>query len=75
MGYSLDSAAASPVNGTALNLQVTAAAGDHTLHVQTWGNDGSTCDTNVAITVTAAAPPPPPAPPIPTPALTCPTGL
>ena len=66
MGYSLDSAAASPVDGTALNLQVTAAAGSHTLHVDTWGSDGSTCDTNVAITVTAAAPPPP-APPTPTP--------
>lgn len=64
MGYALDGGMATPVNGTTLNLQVTAVAGAHTLHVQTWGNDGATCDTKVAITVTA---PPTPAPPTPAP--------
>jgi hypothetical protein len=67
MGYALDGGTATPVNGTMLNMQVTAVAGAHTLHVQTWGNDGATCDTKVAITVTALAPPaPPPASPAPT---------
>ncbi len=60
MGYALDAGAATPGNGPSLNLQVTAAPGAHTLHVQTWGNDGATCDAKVAITVTA--PPTSPAP-------------
>jgi hypothetical protein len=65
MGYALDGSTATPLNGTTLNLQVTAVAGAHTLHVQTWGNDGATCDTSVAITVTATPTPAPPTSPEP----------
>jgi hypothetical protein len=66
MGYALDSATAMPANGSALSLQVTAAAGAHTLHVHTWGSNGATCDAQVAITVTAPPAPAPPASPAPT---------
>ena len=64
MGYALDGGTPVPGNSATLDVQVTAVAGAHTLHVQTWGNDGATCDTNVAITVIA---PPSPAPPAPAP--------
>lgn len=65
MGYALDGGAATPVNGSALSLQITAATGAHTLHVQTWGNDGATCDAKVAVTVTSPAQSAPPTDPAP----------
>jgi hypothetical protein len=37
------------------NLQVSAGAGSHTLHVKAWGNQGAVCDTDVAITVQAGS--------------------
>jgi hypothetical protein len=82
IGYSIDQGTANQVTGTALQTQATAAAGSHTLHVLAWGSDGSSCNSDVTITVSDTtqtsplpAPPPPPAPtptppptPTPTPA-------
>jgi len=63
MGYSLDSSSATTtLMGQSVRAAVVAAAGAHTLHVKAWGIDGSSCVTNVAVTVgsttaTAAATP------------------
>jgi prolyl-tRNA editing enzyme YbaK/EbsC (Cys-tRNA(Pro) deacylase) len=55
MGYSLDSSAnTTVVDSKSLNVQVTAAAGTHTLHVKSWGDQGASCDTNLTITVGSA---------------------
>jgi Chitobiase/beta-hexosaminidase C-terminal domain len=52
MGYSLDSSSATTtVKAQSVQAAVVAAAGAHTLHVKAWGNAGSSCVTNVAITV------------------------
>lgn len=57
MGYSLDNAASlSVVNGTSVKAQVTAATGTHALHVRAWGNQGASCDMDVALTVASSAP-------------------
>jgi hypothetical protein len=56
MGYSLDNSADTTiVKGTSVMAQVASATGTHTLHVKAWGNEGSACVTDVAITVEAAA--------------------
>ncbi len=53
MGYSLDNSASTTiVYAASLNASVTAAAGAHTLHVKSWGNQGASCVTDVAVTVT-----------------------
>ena len=55
MGYSLDSSVdATVINGTAVEARVAVRAGTHTLHVKAWGNRGSSCVTDVAITVSAS---------------------
>lgn len=69
VGYSLDNATAVQVTGTALEAQVTAAAGAHTVHVLAWGSDGASCDTDVAVTVAAAPAPPPPSASSPSPVI------
>ena len=52
MGFSLDSSSNNTfAYSTSLYSAVTASAGAHTLHVKAWGNSGSACDTDVAITV------------------------
>jgi hypothetical protein len=52
MGFSLDSSSNNTfVYSTSIYSAVTASAGAHTLHVKAWGNAGSACDTDVAITV------------------------
>ncbi len=52
MGFSLDSSSNNTfVYSTSIYSAVTATAGAHTLHVKAWGNAGSACDTDVAITV------------------------
>ena len=44
IGYSLDNSTNTTiVNGTSLNVQVTAAAGAHTLYVLAWGYQGASC--------------------------------
>jgi hypothetical protein len=51
MGFSIDSGSTTIVSGASLNSQVTSATGSHTLHVKSWGNQGSSCVNNVAINV------------------------
>jgi hypothetical protein len=52
MGYSLDNSASTiVVKGGSVNASVTAATGAHTLHVKSWGNQGASCVTDVALTV------------------------
>jgi hypothetical protein len=56
MGYSLDgSTDTTIVNDTSINASVPAATGGHTLHVKAWGNQGSSCVSDVGINVTAGA--------------------
>ena len=53
MGYSLDNSAdTTVVTGTAVDASVASGTGAHTLHVKAWGDKGSACVTDVAITVT-----------------------
>jgi len=52
MGFSLDSSSNNTFSySTSIYSAVTASAGAHTLHVKAWGNAGSACDTDVAVTV------------------------
>jgi hypothetical protein len=52
MGFSLDSSSNNTfAYSTSIYSAVTASGGAHTLHVKAWGNSGSACDTDVAITV------------------------
>jgi hypothetical protein len=54
MGYSLDSSSnTTVVNAQSVQAAVVAATGAHTLHVKAWGS-GTSCDTDVAITVVSA---------------------
>jgi hypothetical protein len=53
-GYSLDYGATTIVNAASINTLVTASTGSHTLHVKSWGNQGSACDTDVPITVSGS---------------------
>jgi hypothetical protein len=56
MGYSLDSSTDNTiVNGTAVDTSVAAGTGAHTVHVKAWGDKGSVCVTDVAITVIAGS--------------------
>lgn len=54
MGYSLDDGATTIVNAVSINAPVTASTGSHTLHVKSWGSQGSACDTDVPIIVSAS---------------------
>ncbi|HLJ76239.1 MAG TPA: Ig-like domain-containing protein [Acidobacteriaceae bacterium] len=59
MAYSLDNSGTllALANGTSLNTQVTASAGQHALHVKSWGPNYAACDTDLTVnvvTVTAA---------------------
>ena len=65
MSYTLDAGAATSVNGTSINVQVTAAAGNHTVQVTAEGDQGAACPASVAITVPAAAAPVAPTSPVP----------
>ncbi len=52
MAYSIDGGSdVVTVNSQALNTQVSAGAGAHTLHVKSWGNKGAGCSADVAVTV------------------------
>ncbi len=51
-GFSIDTSSDTTiVTGTSVNAAVTSATGAHTLHIKSWGTQGSACDTDVAITV------------------------
>ena len=55
MAYSLDSGSdLASVDGTSMDMQVSAAAGAHTVHVKAWGDAGAVCVTDVSVTVTGA---------------------
>lgn len=57
MAYSVDNGAdLVTVNAQALDTQVSASAGAHTLHVKSWGNQGAGCATSVAINVSSVIP-------------------
>jgi hypothetical protein len=54
MGYSFDSSADTTIiDGSTIETSVGSASGTHTLHVKAWGDNGSSCVTDVTITVTA----------------------
>ncbi|KAA6459037.1 hypothetical protein DYQ86_17280 [Acidobacteria bacterium AB60] len=55
MGFSFDNGATQIYSGTQMDGPVTEAAGGHVLHVKSWGNQGSACMTDVAITVGATS--------------------
>jgi hypothetical protein len=56
IGYSLDNSSdTTVVSGTSLESSVASGSGAHTLHVKAWGESGSSCVTDVAITVGATA--------------------
>jgi FlaG/FlaF family flagellin (archaellin) len=57
MGYSLDASPDSTiVDGTSIDLAVTASTGAHTLHVKAWGDKGASCVEDVTITVKSSGP-------------------
>ena len=56
MAYSLDSGAdILIVKSSALQTQVTAGTGGHTVHVKAWGSSGAVCVTDAAVTVTSTS--------------------
>ena len=56
MGYSLDeSSSTSIVKGASLSGSVTAATGNHVLHVKSWGAGGASCTTDVNLVVEKAS--------------------
>jgi hypothetical protein len=57
MGYSFDSGATAFVFANSMNGTVTAPGGAQTLHVKSWGNQGSACDTDVALNIEGSASP------------------
>src|SRR6185437_10333498 len=59
MGYSLDSSSSTTIFQTqAVSGSVSAAAGNHTLHVKAWGKSGAACATSVQVSVSVQTPPP-----------------
>ena len=53
MAYSVDSGSDQNIVYTgSLNTSVSASAGNHTVHVKAWGNQGASCVTDVAVNVT-----------------------
>jgi hypothetical protein len=56
MGYSLDNSSETTiVKGSSVHADVMSGTGTHTLHVKAWGEAGSSCVTDVAVTVEAFA--------------------
>ena len=56
MGYSFDSSSDTTVfDKQSIDTSVAVSTGAHTLHVKAWGDNGSSCVTDVAITVTSGA--------------------
>jgi len=51
MGFSIDNSATKIIFGASVDSYVSIAAGAHTLHVMSWGKGGSSCVSNVPITV------------------------
>jgi hypothetical protein len=57
IGYWLDNNSATIANSTSVNVQITAAAGAHTLYLLAWGDQGASCETKRAVTVTSSTAP------------------
>jgi hypothetical protein len=58
MGYSLDSSSnTTVVKAQSVQAAVVAASGAHTLHVKAWGGSGTSCVTDVPITIGSAITP------------------
>jgi hypothetical protein len=58
MGYSLDNSASTMVlSGMAVKASIAAASGGHTLHVKSWGKGGSSCVSDIALTVKVSVAP------------------
>ena len=56
MGYSLDNSTETTiVKGSSVEANVASGTGAHTLHVKAWGEEGSSCVTDVAVAVEASA--------------------
>jgi hypothetical protein len=54
MGYSLDNSTdTKTVNNQSLDAQISSGSGSHTIHVKAWGDKGSSCVTDVTVTVAA----------------------
>jgi hypothetical protein len=52
MGYSIDdSSNTTAVYGAALNMQAISPIGAHTIHVKSWGSQGASCVSNIAVNV------------------------
>jgi hypothetical protein len=52
MGYSLDNSSDTTIiKGSSISTSVQAAAGSHTVHVKSWGDNGASCVTDVTVTV------------------------
>jgi hypothetical protein len=52
MGFSLDSSTDTTfVDNNSVSAKVSATAGEHTLHVKAWGNEGASCVTDVTVTI------------------------
>jgi len=59
MGYSLDNSTNTTIiYSTQVNASVSSPSGSHVLHVKSWGNQGASCVTDVAISVGAISPSP-----------------
>ncbi len=58
IGYSLDSSTDTvAANGNSINTPVSAQTGTHTLHVKAWGEQGASCDQDLAVAVTDSSSP------------------
>ena len=56
IAYSLDGGSdLATVNATSIQESVSAGTGAHTVHVKAWGNQGTVCVTDVAVTVTGSS--------------------
>jgi hypothetical protein len=57
MGYSIDdSTNTTVVYSTSINATLSSPTGSHVLHVKSWGNQGASCVTNLAISVGSLTP-------------------
>jgi hypothetical protein len=55
MGYSLDNSSYTAiVKSTSVAASITTSSGAHTVHVKAWGNGGSSCVANIAVTVSGS---------------------
>lgn len=56
LGYSVDgSSSTTTAGGTVMNTSVSTTTGGHTVHVKSWGNQGASCVTDVAVNVTGTS--------------------